>query len=94
MGIGCAKTRACRRAVECGSQTPDVFAFSREARVTLPTDAPPQRSRKLGVSCTFRARPPFVFMLPRVVSNDDTLKGLLEWSVAIEDDPQKGEPLS
>jgi hypothetical protein len=39
VGLGCAKTRACCGAVECGSQTPDVFASSREAHVTLPTDA-------------------------------------------------------
>ena len=72
-GLGCAKTRACCGAVECGSQTPDVFASSREANDALPTSGQPQRSRKLGVSSTFRAQLPFTSMLPRVVNTRDQM---------------------
>ena len=72
-GLGCAKTRACCGAVECGSQTPDVFASSREANDALPTSGQPQRSRKLGVSSTFRAQLPFTSMPPRVVNTRDQM---------------------
>jgi hypothetical protein len=49
-GLSPAGMAASLAALECRSQTPHVFASSREAHDTLPTDRRPQRSRKLGVS--------------------------------------------
>ena len=45
MGLGRAKTRARCSAVEWRSKTANVLAFSREAHVTMLTDAPRQKSR-------------------------------------------------
>jgi hypothetical protein len=56
VGLGRAKTRARCSAVEWRSKTPNVLAFSREAHVTMPTDAPRQKSRKPRGSYTSGAR--------------------------------------
>jgi hypothetical protein len=56
MGLGRAKTQARCSAVEWRSKTPNVLAFSREAHVTMPTDAPRQKTRKPRSSQTSGAR--------------------------------------
>jgi len=56
VGLGRAKTRARCSAVEWRSKTPNVLAFSREAHLTMPTDAPRQKTRKLRNSHTSGAR--------------------------------------
>jgi ABC-type uncharacterized transport system substrate-binding protein len=56
MGLGCAKTQTCCGAVEWRSQAPDILTFSREARLSPPSDAQAQKSRKLRGSHTSGAR--------------------------------------
>jgi hypothetical protein len=72
MGLGRVKTRACCGAVECDSHAPDILASSREALVALPVGIR-RDLRKCGGSCTSRPRPPFVFMVPSVVSVGDKM---------------------
>src|SRR6476620_10762648 len=55
-GLGRVKTRTCCGAVEWRSQASDVLSFSREARLSAPTDAQAKKSRKLRDSCASRTR--------------------------------------
>src|SRR4029453_3747691 len=55
-GLGCVKTQTCCGAVEWRSQASDVLSFSREARLSAPTDAVAQKPRELRGSYTSGAR--------------------------------------